>query len=611
MDDEAILASVGSEPDAFAVFYDRHARRLLNFLAGRMEDPQQAGDLCAETFAAALARAHAFDPERETPAAWLDGISRRLLARAERRRGVVDDRYRRRLGIAPLDLPDRAGRERFIRDLEEELVEAARFRAARRRRRPAMPRVRGAPAAAAGLGLVALAAALALGRGDDPDRAVDARRATPPGGTVALPPMLATADCRGVEARKEPSAELLPDIGVVTYQRNDDDALSRELTGPLPLATLDPREPRVAGARRLRTRLHVVPSLGVSSDASCVPDDGPGVCLVVEQTRSFRCFPIAAVRAGRALTLTPHGPIVGIVPDGIGRVTVTAGDRTASPRVYDNVYEVQLEVPTGARVRVELTHPGAGGCERAVSPELLARVATLRREPEQGFRLPQAGLERLREESQLDAVVEEGARFWGGGDGVEFWAVPVVLPGAKECAPADGVCVVAIPEDDRADAECGLRPGRDLEHWRLAPLLPENAGIYGTVPDGVTGARVTFRTLTAQVEARDNVVGGVLPFPWVSGMRVELVRRPQPEPPTVGVVDATGVPGVAATSSAGSGSTATRPSTRSRRGSSPSRVRRCAGGRGGRPATRPRPSPSCSGSSRCSGSRTARAPPGR
>ena len=77
MDDAAILASLDSEPDAFATFYGRHAGRLLDYLERRTGDPRLAAELCAETFAVALSTAHRFDPERDAAGAWLDGISRR------------------------------------------------------------------------------------------------------------------------------------------------------------------------------------------------------------------------------------------------------------------------------------------------------------------------------------------------------------------------------------------------------------------------------------------------------------------------------------------------------------------------------------------------------
>ena len=129
---------------------------------------------------------------------------------------------------------------------------------------------------------------------------------------------------------------------------------------------------------------------------------------------------------------------------------------------------------------------------------------------------------------QVDAVVEDRARFWGGGDGVDFWAVPVVPKGGRECAPASGVCIAAVPEHARADAHCvwGERNLRKAS-WRLGPLLPGNAAIYGIVPGDVTGARVTIGDLSAPVDARDGVIGGTLPFPYREGadVHVELLRR--------------------------------------------------------------------------------------
>lgn len=105
--DEAILAALDTAPEAFAVFYRRHVAGLLGYFLRRTQDPELAADLCAETFAAALDGAHRFDPGRGPAVAWLYGIARRLLAHAQRR-GVVEDRARRRLGMAPLDLTDAA-----------------------------------------------------------------------------------------------------------------------------------------------------------------------------------------------------------------------------------------------------------------------------------------------------------------------------------------------------------------------------------------------------------------------------------------------------------------------------------------------------------------------
>jgi RNA polymerase sigma-70 factor (ECF subfamily) len=106
-DDEAILAALDTAPEGYAVFYRRHVAGLLGYFLRRTHDPEVAADLCAETFAAALDGAHRFDPARGPAVAWLYGIARRLLSHAQRR-GAVEDRARRRLGMAPLDLTDAA-----------------------------------------------------------------------------------------------------------------------------------------------------------------------------------------------------------------------------------------------------------------------------------------------------------------------------------------------------------------------------------------------------------------------------------------------------------------------------------------------------------------------
>jgi DNA-directed RNA polymerase specialized sigma24 family protein len=89
MDDEAILAGLDGEPDAFAVFSRRHVAALLEHFASRAHDRGLAAELCAETFATALDDAHRFDPARGLAVDWLDGIARRLLNDAGRSGAVT------------------------------------------------------------------------------------------------------------------------------------------------------------------------------------------------------------------------------------------------------------------------------------------------------------------------------------------------------------------------------------------------------------------------------------------------------------------------------------------------------------------------------------------
>jgi DNA-directed RNA polymerase specialized sigma24 family protein len=53
--DAELLAASARNPEAFGIFYDRHAENLLTYFARRTWDAQEAADLTAETFAAAFA----------------------------------------------------------------------------------------------------------------------------------------------------------------------------------------------------------------------------------------------------------------------------------------------------------------------------------------------------------------------------------------------------------------------------------------------------------------------------------------------------------------------------------------------------------------------------
>jgi RNA polymerase sigma factor (sigma-70 family) len=90
---------------SFELFYCRHVDSLLGFFARRTRDPELAADLCAETFAAALAGRHRFRPEAGTAAAWLYGIGSNKLVDAQRR-GYAERRARRRLGMERIELSD-------------------------------------------------------------------------------------------------------------------------------------------------------------------------------------------------------------------------------------------------------------------------------------------------------------------------------------------------------------------------------------------------------------------------------------------------------------------------------------------------------------------------
>ncbi|HEX2102579.1 MAG TPA: RNA polymerase sigma factor [Solirubrobacteraceae bacterium] len=101
--DELLLA--GSDAASFESFYLRHVDGLLGYFARRTRDAELAADLTAETFAAALAGRRRYRPEAGPAAGWLYGIATKKLADAQRR-GYVERRARRRLGMERLDLSD-------------------------------------------------------------------------------------------------------------------------------------------------------------------------------------------------------------------------------------------------------------------------------------------------------------------------------------------------------------------------------------------------------------------------------------------------------------------------------------------------------------------------
>src|SRR3954469_1459080 len=101
--DEGLLGA--RDAASFERFYCRHVEAVLGFFARRTGDPELAADLCAETFAAALASRHRYRPEAGAAAAWLYGIGSKKLADAQRR-GCAERRARRRLGMERIELSD-------------------------------------------------------------------------------------------------------------------------------------------------------------------------------------------------------------------------------------------------------------------------------------------------------------------------------------------------------------------------------------------------------------------------------------------------------------------------------------------------------------------------
>lgn len=103
--DAELLAAAGQDPSAFDRFYRRHADAVLAHLLRRSRSRELAADLLAEVFAAALTAPQRSHPRRAPARAWLFGIANHKLADAYRR-GQLDDRARRRLGMQRLEFTD-------------------------------------------------------------------------------------------------------------------------------------------------------------------------------------------------------------------------------------------------------------------------------------------------------------------------------------------------------------------------------------------------------------------------------------------------------------------------------------------------------------------------
>jgi RNA polymerase sigma factor (sigma-70 family) len=81
--DAELIALSATDPDAFRMLYDRHARGLYGFFLRRTRSHDAAVELVAEAFAQAwLSRRRFRDLAGGTAAPWLFTIGRRLLVRA-------------------------------------------------------------------------------------------------------------------------------------------------------------------------------------------------------------------------------------------------------------------------------------------------------------------------------------------------------------------------------------------------------------------------------------------------------------------------------------------------------------------------------------------------
>jgi len=107
LSDDELLRLTAEDREAFGEFYDRHVRAVLSELRRRGLRTEEALDLTAEVFAAALVASRRYRPGEAPARAWLLGIARNKLAHRHRR-AATETAVRRKLGMARLTYSDEA-----------------------------------------------------------------------------------------------------------------------------------------------------------------------------------------------------------------------------------------------------------------------------------------------------------------------------------------------------------------------------------------------------------------------------------------------------------------------------------------------------------------------
>jgi RNA polymerase sigma factor (sigma-70 family) len=105
--DHELLLAARTCAEAFGVFYERHFAAVLAFFRWRVPGIEEAFDLAAETFAAALGSVPRYQPGPEPAQAWLFAIARHKLSEAIRANQIQDE-ARRALAMQPIQLDDEA-----------------------------------------------------------------------------------------------------------------------------------------------------------------------------------------------------------------------------------------------------------------------------------------------------------------------------------------------------------------------------------------------------------------------------------------------------------------------------------------------------------------------
>lgn len=219
----------------------------------------------------------------------------------------------------------------FVRDLEAELLAAARRRAARRRW---FPRLSPRPLLAATALLLAVVTVLAL-----LPRQGQERPAVPVGDGFRVPAAQNITACASSAEPVMRPEQTAPRADLELFTRPQ---RARDRIAP---ATLLPVGATPRGARRPALSLDLVAVQvtdlrDVTPACGRGPSRGPGTCLLRGQ--AVACFTSTEIHAGRAFALTGT-TLIGLVPDGVTSVGLGAGRVPGRVAVRENTVEAQVQ----------------------------------------------------------------------------------------------------------------------------------------------------------------------------------------------------------------------------------------------------------------------------
>lgn len=112
------VMAIGRDPDALEAFYREHLDSVRQFVARRVCTPEDAADLTADIFLAAIDASSAFRGDAAAPRAWLYGIARNVVADHHRSTARATRAAKRIQGRTLLD--DDAATDRIAARLDDQ-----------------------------------------------------------------------------------------------------------------------------------------------------------------------------------------------------------------------------------------------------------------------------------------------------------------------------------------------------------------------------------------------------------------------------------------------------------------------------------------------------------